>query len=403
LIPLILGILATLYITVWGGPISEITMIGTFLLMGLGLFMAGPWVTAKIAWVLQRFAPGASMLIASSRLLKRPTAIFKAVSGVVIAIFAVSTFNAIITSYVNTDATQQILLPESTLVVMMPADPTVVKAATEEMKEKLTPPGVTNIIPFYYVPDDLTPAKVALHTPEGPKTVTPDLLIACSDAKQLEIMTCSDNDSRFVAVSSQILYNKQSSDMQWQVITLDSRELGSSPWILVGTDGTSTTREQVRTEIEKIVGTEALAATSGETYQEGTRLFWQLTQLMNVGIFVTLLVAGCSLLIAVADSLLERKRPFTLLRLTGMSLSQLRWTVMLEAAIPLMIISLLSVVIGTAFGGLLLYATTGVSVSMPGWIFMLTIAVGLLLSLGVVACTLPLLDKLTRSENAKFE
>lgn len=402
LIPLAIGILATLYITMWGGPVNELTMIGAFLLVGFGLFMAGPWVTAKIAWMLQRFAPGASMLIASSRLLKRPTAIFKAVSGVVIAIFAVSTFNAIITSYVNTNDTQRMLLPESTLVVMMPVHADVIKAAAEELEQRLAAPSVSNVIPFYEVPSNMTLDKIALDTLEGPEVVTPDLLVSCHDAKQLEITTCA-GDSQFVAVSSQILYNKQSVGTQWQVVTREQGELTPSPWILVETDGTVAGRERARTEIEKVAGVEALAATSSETYGEGTRLFRQLTQLMNVGIFVTLLVAGCSLLIAVADSLLERKRPFTLLRLTGMSLRQLRWTVMLEAAIPLVIVSLLSVGIGTAFGGLLLYATTGVMVSMPGWPFMLTIALGIVLSLAVVACTLPLLNKLTRSENAKFE
>ena len=52
-------------------------------------------------------------------------------------------------------------------------------------------------------------------------------------------------------------------------------------------------------------------------------------------VLLTLIVAGCSLAVSVAGSLLDRKRPFTLLRLSGTPLKTLTRVVLLESLVPL--------------------------------------------------------------------
>lgn len=411
LIPLLIGVLAILYISVWGGPLNEVTMIGAFLICGIGVFVAGSWITAKIAWILRRFMPGPSALIANSRLLARPTTIFRSVSGVVIAIFVVSAFNTIITSYVNTDNVRRMDLGENALMVQLPAEgiegqQKSLERTVAELNDQLTSmPGVTSISTFYAVPDTVHLDKITTHLPDSSRTevqVSPDILVPCDTAKQFKAVTDCVVGQFIAAPSSLLFYSNQSHIPKLQEISADMKELRPTR-IAVVTDGTIATRERVRTVVENALGIMAISTTSGELYKEETRIYWQLSQLMNAGVFVTLLVAGCSLMIAIADSLLERKRPFTLLRLTGMSLGQLRWTVILEAAIPLLTISVLSVVIGTIFGGLLLFATVGIDPAMPTWPFIGTIVAGILFSLTVAACALPLLNKLTRPENAQFE
>ena len=54
-------------------------------------------------------------------------------------------------------------------------------------------------------------------------------------------------------------------------------------------------------------------------------------------ILVSLPIAGCSLAVSVAAGLTDRKRPFSLLRLTGAPLGVLRRVVALEGAGPLLI------------------------------------------------------------------
>ena len=50
---------------------------------------------------------------------------------------------------------------------------------------------------------------------------------------------------------------------------------------------------------------------------------------------LTLIVAGCSLAVSVAGSMLDRKRPFTLLRLSGTPVKTLTRAVLLESLAPL--------------------------------------------------------------------
>ena len=49
---------------------------------------------------------------------------------------------------------------------------------------------------------------------------------------------------------------------------------------------------------------------------------------------LTLIVAGCSLAVAVGGGLVDRKRPFTLLRVSGVPVSALSRVVLMEAALP---------------------------------------------------------------------
>ncbi|WP_446216492.1 FtsX-like permease family protein [Micromonospora sp. IBHARD004] len=53
-------------------------------------------------------------------------------------------------------------------------------------------------------------------------------------------------------------------------------------------------------------------------------------------ILVSLPIAGCSLAVTVAGGLSDRKRPFSMLRLTGVQLGVLRRVVALESGVPLL-------------------------------------------------------------------
>ena len=78
-------------------------------------------------------------------------------------------------------------------------------------------------------------------------------------------------------------------------------------------------------------------------------------QLANVVILVSLLIAGCTLATGIAAGLADRKRPFSLLRLTGARLATLRRVVALEGAVPLLSVAV--VAIGAGFAGAAMFAT----------------------------------------------
>jgi FtsX-like permease family len=123
----------------------------------------------------------------------------------------------------------------------------------------------------------------------------------------------------------------------------------------------------------------------------------------NVGLAFVLLIAGCSLAVAVAGGLVERKRPFALLRLSGMRLAELHRVVLAEAGGPLLVIAAGSAVVGMFVAALTLAVVGLHEWRLPSLGFWDALAGGLALALAVVCTTLPLLDRLTSLESARFE
>ena len=120
-------------------------------------------------------------------------------------------------------------------------------------------------------------------------------------------------------------------------------------------------------------------------------------------ILVSLPIAGCTLAAAIAAGLADRKRPFSLLRLTGARLATLRRVVALESAVPLLAVA--AVAIGTGFAAAAEYASVAQHHPMvaPGAAYYLITAGGILVSLGIIAATFPLLKRITGPEVARNE
>lgn len=57
---------------------------------------------------------------------------------------------------------------------------------------------------------------------------------------------------------------------------------------------------------------------------------------------MTLFIAGCSLAVSVGGGLMERRRPFTLLRVTGVQLHILNRVMLLETVLPLTLIAVIA-------------------------------------------------------------
>ena len=82
--------------------------------------------------------------------------------------------------------------------------------------------------------------------------------------------------------------------------------------------------------------------TFGETLQIRTARAATFEKIMYAAVALTLIVAGCSLAVTVGGGLVDRKRPFTLLRVSGTPVSVLSRVVLLEAAVPLVAATVLA-------------------------------------------------------------
>jgi hypothetical protein len=120
-------------------------------------------------------------------------------------------------------------------------------------------------------------------------------------------------------------------------------------------------------------------------------------------ILVSLPVAGCTLAVSVVAGLSDRKRPFSLLRLTGAPIGMLRRVVALESAVPLLIVAVISTGAGFLAAALFLRSQEHYSLQPPGAGYYLVVLAGLALSLGIIASTFPLLNRITGPETARNE
>src|SRR5487761_1775290 len=175
--------------------------------------------------------------------------------------------------------------------------------------------------------------------------------------------------------------------------------------INVATDGSVPAVEQARTVLENAHAYPGVStpSTLGDIIAQDNSTKSDYQQLANTVILVSLPIAGCTLAAGIAAGLADRKRPFSLLRLTGARLATLRRVVALEGAVPLLAVA--AVAIGTGFGAAAMYADEAQQHPMvaPGAAYYLITAAGILVSLGIIAATFPLLERITGPGVARNE
>jgi hypothetical protein len=175
--------------------------------------------------------------------------------------------------------------------------------------------------------------------------------------------------------------------------------------INVATNGTTPAVEQARTVLENapaypsVIALSTLSDIVAQDHSQNS----DYQQLANVVILISLPIAGCTLAAGIAAGLADRRRPFSMLRLTGARLATLRRVVALEGAVPLLAVA--AVAIGTGFAGAAMFATEAQQHPMvaPGAAYYLLIAGGIIVSLGIIAATFPLLARITGPEVARNE
>ncbi len=193
----------------------------------------------------------------------------------------------------------------------------------------------------------------------------------------------------------------------WPAVTVPATRLDALgvDAINVGTDGSTPAVEQARTVLENAHAYPGVStpSTISDIIAQDNSANSDYQQLANVVILVSLPIAGCTLAAGIAAGLADRKRPFSLLRLTGARLATLRRVVALEGAVPLLAVA--AVAIGTGFGAAAMFASEAQQHPMvaPGAAYYLLTAGGILAALGIIAATFPLLARITGPEVARNE
>ncbi len=113
-------------------------------------------------------------------------------------------------------------------------------------------------------------------------------------------------------------------------------------------------------------------------------------------------ISAFGLMVALAVGLLERRRPFALLRAAGTPVRTLKWACFLEVFAPLLVMSLLAALVGAVSGRLLVNAGQQSQQATWGALFAPT-ATGLAVAVVLLCTSLVLVRRVTDTEETRFE
>jgi hypothetical protein len=413
LVPLFAGIGELAYFVGVGHPKStggqiQAYLSGFFLIMA-GLVIAGPWLTMIGSRVMARRTSRPAVLIAGRRLADNPRGAFRAISGLILALFVTSAAVGIITTIFAYHGTAG-----------------GGAAASDTLVEQLfggrsvTDPPATSVVS---VPDTMlselrsirgVQAVTVIHSdPDASQNLNRGLLtglVSCSALSRTPVLgRCAAGANVGVITrdlgSSLDVTSKSAQATVWPAAAIAPGQLQNLPVqsVVVATNGSKAAIEQARTAMEVAMPDQRPPATISELSTNNSRLLAELQHMNDVVIIASLMIAGCSLAVSVTAGVRDRKRPFSLLRLSGVSLGVLRGVVAMEAAVPLLVIAVISAGTGLVAAGLFLSSQFGESLQPPGLSYYVIVLAGIVAALGVIASTLPLIERITGPEVARNE
>jgi hypothetical protein len=429
-VPLLAGLAELGFFVVRGAPAApgdEVwALLSGFLLIIVGLIIAGPWLTMAAARVMARRTSRPGTLIAARRLADDPKAAFRAVSGLVLALFITTVAVVALSTQDAKDLTQS-ATPAAAAVVtdqvavsgdfISPQEPAAAGAGPAAPAVPLVAqlsgiPGVQGVVVVRAVPKLTIPGTFDnLGTYPGGSSPVSAGVVSCAQLATVPALGRCPAGAATAAFPVDgldgPLDGATSAGITWPAANVPASRLDSLgvDAINVGTNGSVQAVERARTVLENApaYAVPGGPSTLGDLVRQLDSGDDAYRQLANTVILVSLPIAGCTLAAAIAAGLADRKRPFSLLRLTGARLATLRRVVALESAVPLLAVA--AVAIGTGFAAAAEYASVAqhYSIAAPGVAYYLITAGGILVSLGIIAATFPLLTRITGPEVARNE
>lgn len=377
----------------------------------VGLVVAGPWMTMQAARVLGRGARSGSAVLAARRLADNPRAAYRPVSGLVLAVMvgtALATVASAAIAAQQTDVdsqlsnvlrTQFVEHPDCDLGCGKPAVRGLPPAMASSLLSRLSALPGTGLIPMYV---------------DGR-----NMLIRCTDLRRLPALGTCPAGAQAVLVDGPGLTNLFTDNLaslnkRLPYVTADTPITPDSPTgrnlgiALVTVDGPATL-ERARTLLSgytiPLLDDIKAPQTFGEAPATRAALVLEAQRAVILVAGLTLLIAGCSLAVAVSGGIVERKRPFTLLRLTGTPVRTLYRVVLLETVLPLLSATAVAAAVGYTVALPVTHALAPNShtTPLPDGSYYLIMGSGVVLAIAVLLSCLPILNRTTVTDNVRFE
>ena len=350
---------------------AQLLIGGTFGSLLLGLILAGPLLCSLVARALSRFSRRLPELMAARRIAADPYTTFRAVSGVAVAALVATMFAGSAAGVgANLDRPDQDALRADAVEILLDGHPDVPLLAA-----------------LAATPDVLR-TVVARQDPAAPDAIA----VSCPDLAAAVNIACPGPPSAFGRIPPGL----------GGIRRLDPPDLALPVHaIYVVTGDSSLTTEEVRTLAARLAPG-APVSTGRDLVELDRRQLTELEAGLQAGLIFVLLVAAASITLGVVAGLLDRRRPFALLRATGIQLRELRRMVLLETALPLAVTGVFGIALGLATSAAVASAGSQ-RWTLPGPGFAVSVVAGPLLTLGVSATALPLLKTATEPNSVRFE
>jgi FtsX-like permease family len=428
ILPMLAGLADLGFFIVHGRPASPgaqvLALVPGFLLIIAGLVIAGPWLTMAVARVMARRTSRPGALIAARRIADDPKAAFRSVSGLVLALLVTTVAVVAITTQDAKDLTRWGNAAETNVLTDQltdvsndvgpfgagtgagPAAPAAPLAARLSGIHGIQGVIVVRAVPALNLPAGFDGMGAG---PGGPPRPVPAGAVSCAQLAAVPSLGRCPAGAAAAAFPADgfdgPLFGIDATAVTWPAANVRAARLDSLgvDAIDVGTNGSVAVVEQARTVLENAPAYAGSTAPSSvaDLIGRDNSASNAYQQLADTVILVSLPIAGCTLAAGIAAGLADRKRPFSLLRLTGARLAMLRRVVALESAVPLLAGAV--VAIGTGFGATAMYANLVMQRPLvaPGLVYYLITAGGILAALGIIAATFPLLARITGPEVAR--
>jgi hypothetical protein len=391
-LPLLLGlamvVTATLMVRSYdaGGSGVLALFVGGFISLLVGIVLIGPYLTFWLSRILIRMSSSAATLIAGRRISATPSATFRSVSGLVVAVFVVTVFagssSAIADDSVLAD--EPGVMPQNTLISFVGGqNPDAAVAALEQT-------------------DGVTTAIVSWIDPSTERVGPPEVVVTHDDAALLGFTDIP--DSTYVSfLLPSYAQNERVDPAEVAPANVSSPESLIPQAVFIVTDGSDAAKERARTTLLTSGYSDTALSRAEMTDSSSNEDIQELKVLAYLGALVSIAIAGCSLAIATACTMLDRKRVLGLMRLMGMPEGNLQKIVAIEAAVPLLAVLGMVVALGFGIAWCIIEGTSSYSIGFPDRYYFLSIAFGLLLALATIAATFGLIRRNTLVTVTRFE
>ena len=331
-----------------------------------GFVLAGPWACMWLARGWARISRRGTSLMAARRMAADPYTAFRAISGVAIAAFVATMLASIAIDTRTAEAETASVLDAGVVAVNVRGTP------ASSVAPLVTPDAVVTRI-----------------RPNGV------VVVPCAELARLTNLSCP--------LTLSIVDNGPPKGLSVTAGFAEPRpgdETLPLHVILVPTDGSTAAQERVRT-LAAVAAPYSLARTNEDSAaQSSARSAEGVDATFRLAMAFVLFVAACSLTVSVIGGLIERRRPFALLRASGVRLAELRSIALQETAAPLLLTTAAGVGVGLLVSHLALKEGDWV---VPDPAFFAAVGIGALVALGVSMLTWPLMDVVTRQDAVRFE